>query len=424
MKKKLLSVILTAAMTAVLLTGCGSTAETTAEAPTAEETAQTDATAEETAPAENEAETAAAETTAASDMKIAIVCDAAGQNDNGYNQSAVEGAEECAESLGVEYRVVEPTESIGDTLTTLAEDGYNLIFSMEYDFDALINGEAGSDPIAAMYPDTTFVVFNATPNNDESGNPIHNNVITVLYNVNESSYLAGALSVLVNENASTLFGEGYNFTPVDEARGLGFIGGSDSNGITVFSVGYIEGAQYAAEELGVTYDFYAKYDAGFADSATGSSVAGTYYDQGANVVYACAGSVGDGVASKAKEEGKLAIHVDANKDDQQPGYILTSVIKNTKVVVNTLTQALVDGSLNDMDRLQVYSLESGATTITDLSTISASILDTEDAQAKWTEIKDYLADLTTKIGSGEIKVTDMQNGDTFDESTCPNIKIN
>lgn len=358
-----------------------------------------------------------------SDHKIAIVCDSAGKNDNGYNQSAVKGAEECADEYGIEYKVVEPTESIGDTLSTLAEDGYDLIFSMEYDFDALINGEAGSDPIAEQYPDTTFVVFNDTPNVDDSGNTIHDNVISVLYNVNESSYLAGALSVLVNENAATLFGDEYNFTAPDEARGLGFIGGTDSNGIQVFSVGFIEGAQHVAEELGVNYDFYAKYDAGFADSATGSSTAGTYYSEGANVVFACAGSVGDGVTAKAKEEGKLSIQVDANKDDQQPGYVLTSVIKNTEVVVKTLTEDLVKGKLNDTDRTQVYDLGSGATSITDLATISKYIQDTDEAQAKWTEIKDYITDLSDKIGNGEIKVTNMQMGDKFDASKCPNISI-
>lgn len=30
-----------------------------------------------------------------SDVKVAIICSAAGQNDNGYNQSAVEGAKSC-----------------------------------------------------------------------------------------------------------------------------------------------------------------------------------------------------------------------------------------------------------------------------------------------------------------------------------------
>ena len=200
----------------------------------------------------------------------------------------------------------------------MAEDGYNLIFSMEYDFDALVSGEAGADPIAVQYPDTTFVVFNATPNVDAEGKTIHDNVISILYNVNESSYLAGALATLVNENADVLFGDGYSFTPTSQASAMGFIGGTNSDGITVFSYGFIEGVQHVAQELGVTYDYYAKYDAGFSDVAGGSTVAGTYYDNGANVVYAVAGSIGDGVAAKAKEEGKLAIHCDANKDGQQP----------------------------------------------------------------------------------------------------------
>lgn len=325
--------------------------------------------------------------------------------------------------MGVEYKVVEPTESIGDTLATLAEDGYKLIFSMEYDFDALVNGEAGADPIAKQYPDTTFVVFNATPNVDAEGKTIHENVYSVLYNVNESSFLAGALSVLVNENQDVLLGSNYKMTKPEEARALGFIGATDSEGITVFGVGFVEGAQYVAKELGVTYDFYSKYDAGFADTAGGSTVAGTYYGNGANVVYCVAGAVGDGVASKAKEVQKLAIHVDANKDAQQPGYIMTSVIKNTKVVVKTMTQAMLDGKLGEQDNIQIYDLASGATSITDLATFSAALETSDAAKAKWDEIKAYVADLSAKVSDGTIVVTNMQNGDSFDQSTCTNINF-
>ena len=35
---------------------------------------------------------------AKSDVKIAVVCDSAGQNDNGYNQSAVNGAKKRLKS--------------------------------------------------------------------------------------------------------------------------------------------------------------------------------------------------------------------------------------------------------------------------------------------------------------------------------------
>lgn len=357
--------------------------------------------------------------------KIAIICDSAGQNDNGYNQTAVEGAKKAADELGVEYKVVEPTNGVPAALEALAEDGYNVIFNLEYDFDALIKGVGGAQPIAEMYPDTTFVCVNDNPNQDESGNVIHENVICALFDVHEASYIAGALGVQALENKDVLFpAENYNFNELDEGgRAIGFIGGTNSNGITVFSYGFIEGINKAAEDMGVNYNYYAKYDAGFADPATGSTVAGTYYNQGANLVYAVAGSVGDGVASKAKEDGKLAIHVDADKDDMQPGYILTSVIKNTSVPVYDIAKAYVDGKINEIDRLQTFSLASGATDITDLTQIQSALSDTDEAKAKWDEIMTYVDDLKAKIADGTIQVTNAQAGEEFDASACKNVTI-
>lgn len=140
-----------------------------------------------------------------------------------------------------------------------------------------------------------------------------------------------------------------------------------------------------------------------------------------NVVFSVAGSVGDGAASKAKEEGKLAIQVDANKDDQQPGYILTSVIKNTEVPVYEIVKEAVAGKITEMDRVQSYSLASGAASITDLSEISKHVQ--ESGKAKWEEIKTELADIEKKIGDGSIQVTNAQSGEKFDPAKCPNVTI-
>lgn len=361
--------------------------------------------------------------TASSDVSIAVICSSAGQNDNGYNQSAVDGAKKAAEELGIEYKVVEPTNGVPQALESLAEDGYDVIFNLEYDFEALISGTGGAKPIAEMYPDTTFVCVNDNPNQDENGKVIHENVISALFDVHQASYVAGALSVLVNENTETLFGtDDYKFTAPDNGgRALGFIGGTNSNGITVFSYGFIEGMNHVAEELGIDYDYYAKYDAGFADSATGSTVAGTYYNQGANIIFSVAGSVGDGVAAKAKEEGKLMVHVDANKDAQQPGHILTSVLKNTEVPVYEITKAAVEGKIDEMERVQSYTLASGAASITDLAEISKYVQ--EDGKEKWEEIKTYIADLEKQIGDGTITVTNAQAGEEFDPSTCKNVTL-
>lgn len=354
-----------------------------------------------------------------SDLKVAIVCSNSGQNDNGYNQSACDGIKELSEQIGCEYKIIEPANGVPEALETLAADGYNLIFSLEYDFDALIKGVGGSEAIAAQYPDTTFVVFNDDPNKDDSGKQIYSNVISVLFDVHEASYLAGYLSVQVNENMEKLFDKSYKLTPLDKSRGIGFIGGTNSNGILVYSYGFIEGINKAAEEYKAKYNYYAKYDAGFTDSALGSTVAGTFYDEGANVVFADAGVVGDGITAKAKEVGKLAIQTDANLDGQQPGFVLTSVLKITGVPVKTITQAYADGKIDEMDRLQTYNLASGATGITDLEEMGKHVQD----QEVWTEIKGKLQEISDQISNGTIDVTNKQLNEDFDPSTCPNVTV-
>ena len=354
-----------------------------------------------------------------SPARIAIVCSAAGQNDTGYNKSACDSIKQLATDLGIEYKIVEPTNGVAAALETLAEDGYNLIFNLEYDFDALVKGVGGADAIAAQYPDTWFVVFNADPNRNEDGSIIHKNVISVLFDVHEGSFLSGYTYVYMNENQKDLFGEGYNMTPVDTARAVGFVGGTNSDGILVFSYGFMQGMERACSELNVNYDYYAKNDAGFGDPALGATVAGTMFDNGANAVFAVAGVVVDGVASKAKEVGKLAVMVDGNLDAQQSGYIITSVLKNTGTPVATITKAYVDGSIGTMENLQSYNIASGGTGITDMSEIAGHV--NADAFAA---IKAKVDAVQAEIAAGTQKIINRQNGEEFDPATaCPHLTV-
>ena len=353
---------------------------------------------------------------------IALITSAAGPNDRGYNESAIIGLEKIKQEYGINYNVVESADIPG-SLSLLADAGYELIFSLEYNFDALITGVGGMKPIAEQYPNTTFVIFNDNPNLNTDGTVKHENVIVVMFDVHEASFLAGALSVMVNEHAAELFGtEDYAFTPGDDGRKIGFLGGTKSNGITVFSYGFAEGINYAAEKLGVNYTYYSDYNAGFTDSAAGATKANTYYSAGANVVFSVAGAVGDGVTAKAREVKKLAIEVDANKDDNHPGYILTSVLKNTEVPVYAISEQYVNGTLNELWGKELsYDLASKATGITDLSVMEGFVR--SEGQAKWAEIKAELEDITAKIANGDIRVTNAQAGEAFDKATLRHLAM-
>ncbi len=356
------------------------------------------------------------------DLGIALLTSAAGPNDNGYNASAIKGLEKVKADLGIDYKVVESTDIPG-SLAELAKAGYKLIFTLEYNFDALINGVGGGKPIAEQYPDTTFVIFNDNPNVNSDGTVKHKNVISVLFDVHEASYLAGSLSVLVNENQEVLFdGANYSFTKGDEGRKIGFFGGTKSNGITVFGYGFAEGMNYEAKKLGVNYTYLSDYNVGFSDSAAGATKANTYFSEGANTIFSVAGAVGDGVTSKAKEVKKLAIEVDANKDNNQPGYVLTSVLKNTEVPVYNIAKNYKNNTMGEVNgKVISYDLASKATGITDLSVIESKVQ--ASGKAKWEEIKTELQDITNKIASGEIKVTNAQAGEAFDKSSLSNVKM-
>ena len=81
--------------------------------------------------------------------------------------------------------------------------------------------------------------------------------------------------------------------------------------------------------------------------------------------------------------------MDANKDANHPGYILTSVLKNTEVPVFSISEHYINGTLRELWGKELsYDLASKATGITDLSVIESFILPA--GQAKWAEIKSEL----------------------------------
>ena len=359
-------------------------------------------------------------------IKVGLIVSAAGANDNGYNEFAIDGLEDAATDFDIDTQVVTTADDVPGSIETLAENGYDLIFSLEYNFNALITDDGSGQSIAEQYPDTTFVIFNAFANTDpDTGDKIHDNVIEVLFNVNEGSFLAGALSVMVNENNDVLFtDEAYEMTPTSEARAVGFVGGTQSDGIEVFSFGYAQGVNYVASDLGVTYDYYETYSAGFAPTTANYNTIDSYYDAGVNIVFAAAGGVSTNMKNAANENGKLAIDVDANQDASVPGSVLTSVLKNTDVAVYDIVEQFVNGELEaGVDVF--YDLESGATGITDLSVIEEYVADTTEAQTKWTEIKSEIDLLIGLISDGTIDVVDAQAGENLDIDSLSNVnKVN
>ena len=358
-------------------------------------------------------------------IKIGLIVSAAGANDNGYNEFAINGLNQAAEDFNIDINVVSTADDVPGSLEALGEEGYNIVFSLEYNFDALITDDGSGKSIAEKYPDTMFVVFNALANTNTTGAKVHDNVIEVLFNVNESSFLAGALAVLVNESNDVLFTDSaYNFTPTSEARALGFVGGTQSSGITVFGYGFAEGANYIANQMDVNYNLYETYAAGFGASQANYTTIDSYFTSGVNVVFSAAGGVSTNMKNAAAANGKLSIDVDANQDNSVPGSVLTSVLKNTNVAVYDIISKYISNTL--VGGVDVYyDLNSGATGITDLATISGFVSTSDAAQLRWNEIKAQIETIRAQISNGTIDVIDAQAGEVLDFATLTHItKVN
>jgi basic membrane protein A len=74
-------------------------------------------------------------------------------------------------------------------------------------------------------------------------------------------------------------------------------------------------------------------NAAWTDPARGAELTRTQAAQGADVIFAAAGTTGLGVLQAAADLGLLGIGVDSNQNGLHPGRMLTSMLKRTDVAV-------------------------------------------------------------------------------------------
>ena len=130
------------------------------------------------------------------------------------------------------------------------------------------------------------------------------------------------------------------------------------------------------------------------------------YDQGADIVMNVASNTGNGVLEAAAESGYYAIGVDINQDNNQPGAILTSMLKQNGEGVYYVIKNALEGTFEGGTSLYM-DLAKGGVDLTDMSVFKEH-LETDEQRALIDEILEYVADLKEKIISGEIVVSNYE----------------
>ena len=307
----------------------------------------------------------AGEAAAASEFKVAMISDYAGITDQSFNQTTWEACLAFGEATGTEIKYYKPVTN--DTAGRVASaelaiaDGHNVIVMPGYAFAGSVVELSGN------YPDVKFIAldmaagdlleqgvalkgeaYDYNPDNWNLTDYVYmDNVYCAIYQEELSGYMAGYAAVKL----------GYTK--------LGFLGGMAVPAVMRFGYGYVQGADAAAKDLGITIEMKYAYGNQFYGDADLTAVMDTWYSKGTEVVFACGGSIWSSAAESAKKYGGKVIGVDTDQAaiidaSYGDGITITSAMKGlAPTTIDTLTDVVINGNwANYAGKIQTLGLVS------------------------------------------------------------------
>jgi basic membrane protein A len=260
-------------------------------------------------------------------IEIGMITDKGTIDDKSFNQGTWEAIEAFAKANGKTYNYYQPSEASTDAyldrIDQAVADGAKIIVTPGFLFEVPIF--IAQD----KYPDVHFVLIDGNPNNgDYTGTfeaRTEKNVVGIVFAEEQSAFLAGYAAVK----------EGYTK--------LGFLGGQPVPAVVRFGYGFVQGADYAAKELGlpeVIVNYF--YTDGFAATPEAQAMASSWYNDGVEVIFGCGGSVGNSAMAAAEAVDKKVIGVDVDQSGES-ATVITSAMKDLSYAVTATLTAFFDG---------------------------------------------------------------------------------
>ena len=284
-------------------------------------------------------------------MKVAMVTDSGDITDQSFNQMTYEACKAWGKENDIEFNYYKPQSDSDEARTASVDqavaDGANVIVLSGYVFASTVIDESD------LYPEVKFLALDVSAGDIcEKGigegydyNPDHynvtdyyneDNVYCCTYQEELSGFMAGYAAVML----------GY--------RHLGFLGGMSVPAVNRYGYGYVQGADAAAKELGITDEVQVEYVCGgqFYGDADITAYMDTWYgSKGVEVVFACGGGIYTSAAEAAVKTGGKVIGVDSDQsatiDDYKEGLTVTSAMKGLQVTIDNVLDAILD---NEWDK--------------------------------------------------------------------------
>ncbi|EHN58294.1 BMP family lipoprotein [Oenococcus kitaharae] len=210
---------------------------------------------------------------AAGKRSVAIITDTGGIDDHSFNQSAWEGLQKYGKSAGLSrgnggynYFQSNDESDYRPNINSAVQAKFNTIIGIGFSLETVIKQSAQQNPKVNY-----AIIDDVIPN--------VKNVVSVTFQTEQSSYLAGVAAATASKTQK-----------------IGFIGGVKGDVIDTFQAGYVAGAKSVNKNIRIDV----QYANSFANAAQGRTIASAMYANGDDVIFTAAGGTGNGVFAEAK----------------------------------------------------------------------------------------------------------------------------
>lgn len=270
-------------------------------------------------------------------IKVGMVTDVGGVNDQSFNQSSWEGLQNLAkenDKVTVNYLESKTDADYAANIQTFIDEEYDLIICVGF-----------------MLADATMQAAQANPNQkfaiiDDATCADLDNVACLMFSQEQASYLVGVAAGMMTKSNT-----------------IGYVQGMVSPVMNLFGIGYIAGAKSVNPDVQVL-QFNAN---AFGDSAIGNTAATDMVTKGADVIYHAAGGTGNGVISACHDNNVWAIGVDADQNHVDPCHVITSAMKRVDTAAQNISLAVLDGTFKG--GVHTFDLSNGGVDIAPTKTL-------------------------------------------------------
>ena len=309
------------------------------------------------APAASAAPAAAEQAPAAEakEMKVAL-CMSGAANDQGWNQTAYEGAVKACEKYGMslDYSENLTPADIAAAFADYAAAGYDVVIGHGYEF-----GDPALE-VAATYPDVIFICTEADAAAD--------NVASYVMACEQTAYVEGVIAAMLTETGK-----------------VGAIGPLQGDSLVKIINGFEDGAKATKEDIVVE----SAWTNSFVDTQLAQEAAEAMIDDGVDVIKHCANACGNGAISAAVAANIICQGDSYDQSSFAPDNMVDSALYNLDVVLDIALGSIDDGSFKG----EVYNLG--------LADGAVDICFTKNIPE---EVKAAAEEIMGKIESGELEV--------------------